>query len=226
MGRAIGCASPTRPITVLNAIADEWLGAADDPVPFGNLSLLAGGWHARYHGRLRCCLDDRFTGLPGSAEPARGPGGAAAAEHVQGRRTARAVAPERRAAQAIDAACAVRAGGPGVVRRAILADPSTAAGTNVPDDARDPACPAPSTCRPQVGPQRTQDRARQTTNRECGESGGAAVGTGQPTLGCRRIQGELARLGHSINATTAWQVLTAAGIDPAPRRGGPTCGNF
>jgi putative transposase len=33
----------------------------------------------------------------------------------------------------------------------------------------------------------------------------------------------LARLGHSIGATTVWEILTAAGIDPAPRRGGP-CG--
>jgi putative transposase len=44
--------------------------------------------------------------------------------------------------------------------------------------------------------------------------------------GDRRIQGELARLGHPIAASTVWNILTAAGIDPAPRRTGPTWREF
>ncbi|GAA2311390.1 hypothetical protein SVIO_102970 [Streptomyces violaceusniger] len=44
--------------------------------------------------------------------------------------------------------------------------------------------------------------------------------------GHRRIQGELARLGHSIAASTVWQILHTAGIDPARRRGGPTWREF
>ncbi|CAM5714396.1 Integrase OS=Streptomyces antimycoticus OX=68175 GN=SANT12839_004680 PE=4 SV=1 [Streptomyces antimycoticus] len=44
--------------------------------------------------------------------------------------------------------------------------------------------------------------------------------------GHRRIQGELARLGHPIAASTVWQILHTAGIDPAPRHTGPTWREF
>src|SRR5437763_12950408 len=47
-----------------------------------------------------------------------------------------------------------------------------------------------------------------------------------PAWGHRRIQGELARLGHAIAASTVWEILTAAGIEPAPRRAGPTWRQF
>jgi transposase len=47
-----------------------------------------------------------------------------------------------------------------------------------------------------------------------------------PHWGHRRIQGELARLGHRIASSTVWQILHAAGIDPAPRRSGPTWTQF
>lgn len=47
-----------------------------------------------------------------------------------------------------------------------------------------------------------------------------------PTWGHRRVQGELVKLGHSIAASTVWQILHAAGIDPAPRRTGPTWKQF
>jgi putative transposase len=47
-----------------------------------------------------------------------------------------------------------------------------------------------------------------------------------PTWGHRRVQGELVKLGHPIAASTVWQILHAAGIDPAPRRMGPTWKQF
>jgi putative transposase len=47
-----------------------------------------------------------------------------------------------------------------------------------------------------------------------------------PNWGHRRIQGELHRLGHSIASSTVWQILHDAGLDPAPRRGGPTWRTF
>jgi transposase InsO family protein len=47
-----------------------------------------------------------------------------------------------------------------------------------------------------------------------------------PLWGHRRIQGELLKLGHRIAYATVWQILTAAGIDPAPRRSGPTWKQF
>jgi putative transposase len=47
-----------------------------------------------------------------------------------------------------------------------------------------------------------------------------------PEWGYRRIHGELAGLGVKIAASTAWEILKNAGIDPAPRRSGPTWSQF
>ena len=47
-----------------------------------------------------------------------------------------------------------------------------------------------------------------------------------PTWGHRRIHGELVNLGHNLSAATVWNILTAAGLDPAPRRTGPTWREF
>ena len=42
-----------------------------------------------------------------------------------------------------------------------------------------------------------------------------------PLWGHRRIYGELTKLGVTIAPSTVWEILRAAGIDPAPRRSGP-----
>jgi len=47
-----------------------------------------------------------------------------------------------------------------------------------------------------------------------------------PTWGHRRVQGELARLGYPIAASTVWKILHRAGVDPAPRRTGPSWQQF
>ncbi|HUY50392.1 MAG TPA: integrase core domain-containing protein [Streptosporangiaceae bacterium] len=52
------------------------------------------------------------------------------------------------------------------------------------------------------------------------------MATENPTWGHRRVQGELVRIGHRIASSTVWQILHAAGIDPAPRRTGPTWKQF
>ncbi|WP_344412646.1 integrase core domain-containing protein [Amycolatopsis minnesotensis] len=47
-----------------------------------------------------------------------------------------------------------------------------------------------------------------------------------PWWGYRRIHGELVGLGHAIAASTVWKILKDAGLDPAPRRSGPTWKQF
>jgi putative transposase len=47
-----------------------------------------------------------------------------------------------------------------------------------------------------------------------------------PLWGYRRIHGELAKLGLAVAPSTVYEILPAAGIDPAPRRSGPTWRQF
>jgi transposase InsO family protein len=47
-----------------------------------------------------------------------------------------------------------------------------------------------------------------------------------PLWGYRRIHGELTKLGVTVAASTVYEILRSAGIDPAPRRDGPTWRQF
>jgi putative transposase len=55
---------------------------------------------------------------------------------------------------------------------------------------------------------------------------GRRLATENPTWGYRRVHGELAGLGYRIGASTVWKILRIAGIDPAPRRAGPSWAQF
>jgi putative transposase len=48
----------------------------------------------------------------------------------------------------------------------------------------------------------------------------------ESSWGYRRIHGELAGLGYQVAASTVWSILKRAGIDPAPRRDGPSWRQF
>ena len=49
---------------------------------------------------------------------------------------------------------------------------------------------------------------------------------GHRAPGRLNIQGELVGLGHTVAASTVWKILKRAGLDPAPRRAGPTWRQF
>jgi transposase InsO family protein len=52
------------------------------------------------------------------------------------------------------------------------------------------------------------------------------LATENPTWSHRRIQGELVGLGYRVAASTVWKILRQGGVDPAPRRSGPTWKQF
>ncbi len=47
-----------------------------------------------------------------------------------------------------------------------------------------------------------------------------------PTWGYRRIHGELATMGVTIATSSVWAILKRHGVDPSPRRSGPTWAEF
>jgi hypothetical protein len=47
-----------------------------------------------------------------------------------------------------------------------------------------------------------------------------------PLWGYRRVHGELTKLGLTVAPSTVYEILRGAGIDPAPRRAGPTWRQF
>jgi putative transposase len=74
-----------------------------------------------------------------------------------------------------------------------------------------------------VHPQRRPGRPRVVRDRE---QLVVRLATENPTWGYRRIHGELSGLGHRLAPSTVWAILKRHGIDPAPRRTGPTWTQF
>lgn len=54
----------------------------------------------------------------------------------------------------------------------------------------------------------------------------ARIATENPLRGCRQVHGELTKLGVTVAPSTIWEILHAAGIDPAPCRTGPIWRQF
>ena len=73
----------------------------------------------------------------------------------------------------------------------------------------------------------TSRQARRAARRQSGASP-LVVGLAKenPRWGYRRIHGELTKLGVGVAPSIVWEILRAAGIDPAPRRSGPTWRRF
>ena len=67
---------------------------------------------------------------------------------------------------------------------------------------------------------------RTSPHRNNNQKPGDAHGTREPHLGTPARAGELVQLGHRIAASTVWQIVHDAGIDPAPRRSGPSWRQF
>jgi putative transposase len=79
---------------------------------------------------------------------------------------------------------------------------------------------------PPLGRQIDPRQDRQAGDPPDHQGPGLRLARENPGWGYRRIHGELADLGVKIAASTAWEILKDAGIDPAPRRTCPAWPQF
>ena len=112
-----------------------------------------------------------------------------------------------------------------MARCAGTADTSQALERGLPGDARDIARLAPQAGREEVRHEQARAPGRPPTVRSIARLV-VRLAKENPLWGYRRIHGELTRLGVTVAPSTVWEILHAAGIDPAPRRTGPTWRQF
>jgi putative transposase len=112
-----------------------------------------------------------------------------------------------------------------VARRTGTAPPPQALDRDLPRDASDAPGLAPQTRRQQV---RHEQAAQARPPADVPGIARLAVRPAKenPLWGHRRIHGELTKLGVTVAPSTVREILHAAGIDPAPRRPGPSWRQF
>lgn len=126
---------------------------------------------------------DHLPEVSANAEAAIRPGCTAPPTGSQGRRTTGTPTRERGAAQTSRASGALRAGGPTVVRRAVLPDTPAAMGAGLPGDSRDFARVAPKARHMRLGLQQASEQAWPTTAGEGDQGVRTAEGPRESAMG-------------------------------------------
>ena len=168
------------------------------------------------------------TGLSERDERVRVTAASSGERPGQGRRDPGATPPDHGPAAATGhEPAAVLPRRPGVPGRPAAPAP---AGDARPVPAADPAghsaalAPGPAGAPPRR--QITPKEPGQAAHRPLHPPAGTAPGAREPLWGYRRIHGELLVLGIKIAASTVWEILHDAGIDPAPERDSTTWASF
>ena len=118
-------------------------------------------------------------------------------------------------------------GGPGTVRNPARRDTESAArGAAAAGHPRYHPALAPRHRPPPLGGAVHERQDRPTGDRRNIQALALRLARENPEWGYRRIHGELAGLGVKVAASTVWEILRTNGIDPAPRRTGPTWSQF
>ncbi|MGY3205739.1 hypothetical protein ACVW19_006254 [Streptomyces sp. TE5632] len=178
----------------------------------GRVGLAKSSLQARAALRRRTApsLRDRFAGVPGGTEAARGPGGAAASGRGRRRRAARAAA-------AGAGPGPLRARGPVLVRGAVRAATPAALAHPHPGHPRHAPGPAPPVPRRHGGRQQAALAHRTAAGRGGARDPRPASGAGEPPVGAPEDPGRAGpRRGHLVAAWTVRGNPSRRGHRPGP----------
>jgi hypothetical protein len=171
------------------------------------------GWPGATQGHLPAYALDLWPGCP---DVPRRPGK---------ERRAAGAPPRERGAAPTHWAGAVRTRRRGLVHRTHPVHPTAALDRNLSGDARDAADLAPQARRQEVRHKQAAPPGRPATVRSIDRLA-VRLRKENPLWGYRRIHGELTKLGATVAPSTIYEILRSSGIDPAPRRDGPTWRQF